>query len=288
MIDDISWLRQLPLKSVSSFFQDKRIPLHAMIANGGHARETSPSYCFRGLDRGEARFAVLQFTLDGLGRFETPAGGWDLDQGSLMIANVPGDHSYFLAPGADHWEFVYLVVHGREILRITAAIEKRMGSVLKLPPRSSVPSRLVDIVTALFSAETMTAFDNSRMAYAIGMDILSHSSPAPRVGETDRFAELKAFLQTNLKRDISVSEMAEFAGLSRSYFTRLFEEIEGSTPRSFLEDLRLREAVRLLHGPDFSVKEIAYASGIYDVNYFCRLFKKRTGMSPGEFRKAGF
>ena len=286
--DPITCLRQLPFESVSSFFRDRRVPLHAMIANGGHARETSASYCFRDLDRGEAQFAVLQFTLDGQGRFETPTGGWDLDPGSLMVANVPGDHRYLLAPGAPHWEFVYLVVYGREILRITAAIEKRMGHVLKFSSHSSVPQRLADILTALFSRQTLTAFDNSRMAYAIGMDILADSSPVLPVGEADRFAGLKVFLQTNLTRDISVSEMAEFSGLSRSYFTRLFEDLEGSTPRSFLEDLRLREAVKLLHGQDLSVKEIAYASGISDVNYFCRLFKKRVGMSPGEFRKAGF
>jgi AraC-like DNA-binding protein len=120
------------------------------------------------------------------------------------------------------------------------------------------------------------------------MDILGEAfSPGSR-DSMDRFADLKSFLHDNMKRDFLVSEMAEIAGLSRSYFTRLFEEQEGVSPHNFLEDLRLREALRLLRDESLSVKEIAYDCGIYDVNYFCRLFKKRMGMSPGEFRKTNF
>jgi AraC-like DNA-binding protein len=59
----------------------------------------------------------------------------------------------------------------------------------------------------------------------------------------------------------------------------------GKSPRMYLEDLRLKTAIGLLFDKSASVKETAALCGIYDVNYFCRLFKKRYGISPGKYKE---
>jgi hypothetical protein len=105
-----------------------------------------------------------------------------------------GIHRYYLDVASPGWEFVYLVVYGREILRITSAIEKRIGNRLVLSPCSSILMRLHGIMTSLFNAETMTAFENSRMAYDICMDILGEAfSPGSR-DSMDRFA-IRAYVE---------------------------------------------------------------------------------------------
>jgi AraC-like DNA-binding protein len=53
----------------------------------------------------------------------------------------------------------------------------------------------------------------------------------------------------------------------------------------YLEDLRLKTAMEALFGEGLHVKEAAARCGIYDVNYFCRIFKKRYGISPGKYRE---
>ncbi|GHV61746.1 hypothetical protein AGMMS49587_06710 [Spirochaetia bacterium] len=72
--------------------------------------------------------------------------------------------------------------------------------------------------------------------------------------------------------------------LSRSHFTRLFSKEMGMSPRMYLEDLRLKMAMDILFEKTATVKETAARCGIYDVNYFCRLFKKRYGISPGKYK----
>lgn len=119
------------------------------------------------------------------------------------------------------------------------------------------------------------------------MQILAESYWAAG-SNASRFDSLKAHLRENMQQDITVTEMADLAGLTRSHFARLFKEREGMSPREYIEDLRLERALQLLYSESITVKEIAYACGIPDVNYFCRLFKKQMGMSPGEYRKSGF
>jgi AraC-like DNA-binding protein len=58
----------------------------------------------------------------------------------------------------------------------------------------------------------------------------------------------------------------------------------GISPRLYLEELRLKTAMDILFREGSSVKEAAIQCGIPDVNYFCRLFKKRFGISPGKYR----
>jgi AraC-like DNA-binding protein len=53
----------------------------------------------------------------------------------------------------------------------------------------------------------------------------------------------------------------------------------------YLEDQHLKIAMGLLFDEHISVKETAIRCGIYDVNYFCRLFRKRYGISPGKYRE---
>jgi transcriptional regulator GlxA family with amidase domain len=137
----------------------------------------------------------------------------------------------------------------------------------------------------LFSGEINDPFINSCYTYRLCMTFLEEAGDRGNAGETPLFEGVKNFLKDNLQRDISVEEMAELMGLSRSHFTRLFSREMGTSPRMYLEDLRLKTAMGLLFDENVSVKETAARCGIYDVNYFCRLFKKRYGVSPGKYRE---
>jgi AraC-like DNA-binding protein len=284
----ISRLRALPLRMASVFFPDRRFPLHAMLSSGGHSIETTPDYRWDGMTRGKASFAVLQLTLHGSGRLETRTRRYELTRRSLMLVNVPGAHTYFLPDDSVEWEFVYLVVYGRELLRIILGAVKRAGNVFVLTEDSGIPDAFHRVLEALYLPQPLTPFEISSLVYSLCMRVLVESYWPPAARDASRFDTLKAYLRENIERDIPVAEMAGRVGLSRSHFTRLFKEVEGLPPRDFVEDLRLKQAVQLLYSEKLTVKEIAYACGIPDVNYFCRLFRKHMGMSPGEYRKSGF
>jgi AraC-like DNA-binding protein len=210
----------------------------------------------------------------------------DLSERTLMIVDIPGPHRYYLPPGQTHWEFVFLVVYGSELMRLVSGITRRVGNVLVLGNNSQIPGLFNTILHKLFSRSVPAAFEISSMAYDVCMTLLEESYAQPVSEDPSRFEALKKMLRENVENGMRVSEMAAMAGLSRSHFARLFKEREGMSPREYLEDLRLKKALTLLYSRRLSVKEIAYSCGIADVNYFCRLFRKHTGMSPGEYRRS--
>jgi len=78
--------------------------------------------------------------------------------------------------------------------------------------------------------------------------------------------------------------LASFSGLSRTYLSHVFKEVTGMRLRDYLIQVRLDKAKELLSHIDLKIKEIAYDTGFSDPNYFCRAFKKKTGLNPTNWR----
>ena len=68
------------------------------------------------------------------------------------------------------------------------------------------------------------------------------------------------------------------------YFCRLFKNCFDKTFIMYLNDLRMAKAVELLKDISINIKEISGRVGYRDANYFTRIFKKKMGMTPSEFR----
>lgn len=101
------------------------------------------------------------------------------------------------------------------------------------------------------------------------------------------FSAILYFIRQNLTSNIRVEDLCRLAGMSQSHFYRQFLEYTGMTPIQLILEERLRYAKELLNKEEVSVKEVAYASGFNDPNYFSRIFKKQEGITPGKFRRAG-
>jgi AraC-like DNA-binding protein len=274
-----------PVIRLSSRYSSRKFPLHALTVLSGHSIETSKAYYNDGKTEDISSYGVWQYTLAGKGRIDLKNGSHDLLPGSLMIVSVPGPHVYYLPEDLPSWEFVFLVMIGREAIRITKLIERHLGNVLETDKTQKTLSLLYEMLDKLFSGEINDPFVNSCYTYRICMTLLEELADTGSVLREQPFAELIEFLKDNLRRDISVEEMADVMHLSRSHFTRIFSKEMGMSPRMYLEDLRLKTALGLLFKEQMSVKETAALCGIYDVNYFCRLFKKRYGISPGKYRE---
>lgn len=80
-------------------------------------------------------------------------------------------------------------------------------------------------------------------------------------------------------------QVAEAVNVSEDYLSRVFSRELGLSPWDYLIRLRIDRAVKLLSRTALSVGEVARASGFQDQAYFCRVFKKYTGMNPGKVRR---
>jgi AraC-like DNA-binding protein/mannose-6-phosphate isomerase-like protein (cupin superfamily) len=103
-----------------------------------------------------------------------------------------------------------------------------------------------------------------------------YSPPITRVME---------WLREHLDENAAISDLADVAGLSPSYFRRWFHREVGSSPRDYVTQLRIERAKRLLAETGRSVTEIAMELGYSTSAYFTAVFHRETGTTPTDFRR---
>ena len=94
------------------------------------------------------------------------------------------------------------------------------------------------------------------------------------------------YIESNYMFSISTEDIAGAAGIHVGHLHRIFPDETGMTIGEYLTHLRIEKARILLMHTDISNSSIAARIGISSQQYFCRLFKKETGMSPQEYRKS--
>ena len=82
----------------------------------------------------------------------------------------------------------------------------------------------------------------------------------------------------------SLNAAADHLGLSPAYLSKIFPQKMGKTFTEYLSEIRIDEAKRLLRESENDILEISRACGFNSANYFCRVFKKLTGISPSDYR----
>lgn len=100
-----------------------------------------------------------------------------------------------------------------------------------------------------------------------------------------RIAQAKEFIDLHFKEMDCVDFAVNLAGISRRRFGDLFKQQYGAAPGEYVLHKKIRYSQELLRLSNLSVAEVADLSGFCDVYYFSRMFKKITGITPGEFKK---
>ena len=94
-----------------------------------------------------------------------------------------------------------------------------------------------------------------------------------------------SFLERHYSEDIGLSQLARVACMSLRSFQRHFKIVTGAAPSQYLRRHRIACCCRLLRETNASVQSIAAGCGLPDPIYFCRLFRRMTGTTPGAFRR---
>lgn len=107
--------------------------------------------------------------------------------------------------------------------------------------------------------------------------------PTPEVGGSEMRAVVEA-LERDLSAVPSLDVLAATHAVSRAGLTRGFRAATGKSIGEFVRMRRVESAATLLRDPDFPIADVALAAGFYDQSHLNRLFKRRTGKTPAEYR----
>ncbi len=102
-------------------------------------------------------------------------------------------------------------------------------------------------------------------------------------------SEIKSIIEDNLDdHQLTVEKLSRKAAISKPQLYRQLMANGGLSANKLITHLRIVKAKALLRNCNQQVSTIAYQTGFSDPNYFSKVFKKKVGMRPGEFRKFDF
>ncbi len=272
----------------SIFFADRTERLHAMLTHCGHQRTRNHAYRWHGLRRGNREMAIWQYTIAGEGGVDFAGRTCPVRPGEAVLLIVPENHCYYLPESVPEWEFIYVTVHGSELVRLAGEFRRRHGFLRPFAPDSPTLRAAKLILEQCRNRQLENRYQASAAGYNFMMALLSEPETGRRSEQQEFLEKVHAFCLAHLGRHISVNQLAAAVGCSRSHFSRRFEQAAGCPPHEFINELRMRLAVRLLQTTNGSVKEIAASCGFDDTSYFCKVFRKFHGLSPARFRSPTF
>ena len=99
-----------------------------------------------------------------------------------------------------------------------------------------------------------------------------------------QIGEAVAYINTHYRQNITIEQLARKACMSRRNLFLQFKKTAGCSPIQYLLRLRISRATELLLYSELPVGDIAAQCGFSDSNYFCKIFRAQTGLSPRQFR----
>lgn len=124
-----------------------------------------------------------------------------------------------------------------------------------------------------------------RLLLTVYEEALPEREDLHRTPLTPPVMEALLYMEHHYASNPSLAETAQAANFSPSYFSRLFQRELGISYSEYLGNVKIRHAQILLVQTDHSLMEIAQETGFCHGNYFCAQFKKRVGMTPGNYRR---
>ncbi len=109
------------------------------------------------------------------------------------------------------------------------------------------------------------------------------SQPSAHIDE--RLVKVKLFIDHHYTEAIAADDLATLASMSTGYLFRAFKKAYGQPPLAYQQQLRLEAAKTLLRATALRCHEVAIRCGYSNIQFFHRLFKRATGVTPGQYRK---
>lgn len=103
----------------------------------------------------------------------------------------------------------------------------------------------------------------------------------------DKIRDAETYLhQHYMENDFRLDSLPVIAGISQRYFETLFQKKYGATPKEYVLSLKIEQAKELLMSEKLLIRDIALMLGYSDIYHFGKIFTKKTGYTPSEYRSS--
>lgn len=229
-------------------------------------------------------YYLLHYVASGKG--ELSAGGkiHPVGPGQAFLI-YPGEITFYQADTADPWHYAWVGFSGSQAEEMTRLMgfdrENRVVSARH-------PQECWD---ALFQMRRDAAGLRLGQLAALGglyrfsALIAREQDQGEEAHHARHYEKAIWYMQGTYTRDVSIQEIADFLGLSRSQLFRIFEKSCGQSPKQVLQGMRLHQALLLLQQTSLSVEQVALSVGYCSGGQLSAAFREKYGSAPRQWRR---
>ena len=235
------------------------------------------------LERKDYQSYLAMYVETGQGYIEVFDRRYPASAGDLILLDCRTPHRYYTTTG---WEMYWLHFHGNVSNQLYEMIVTHKGNVLSTGGRGDVRECMITIVDRVLQERFLDEAALSALIHTLLSKLLPLPSSGSVVGHLARaVADGISLIQARYTQPLRLASIASAVGLSPYHFARLFKAQTRFAPHEFLIVTRIDRAKILLKLSLLSVKEIGFSCGFRSEVSFVTTFKKKTGLTPTEFRK---
>lgn len=259
----------------------------AVLLDFGIESRQNEQYDFDNFDRSDYGGFLFQYTLSGHGAFEYEGKFISLEPGTAFFSWMPENSRYYLPENEpdNQWEYLYIHMGGNAIQPFFKRIREVFGPCFSLPVDSFPIQLWLNLHQDLGNGRQLRRYEGGELVYRFLSSMLRTLETPVEPLPSPRIEKSILYLKEHFGEHLSIEDLAADLGFSTAYFTRLFTKETGLSPMAFLTQQRLTHSVFLLLNTSMTNEEIAAGCGFSCGNYFCKVFKKASGLSPAEYRK---
>jgi len=224
----------------------------------------------------------IEFVLEGSMFFTQDDHEYRVMPGEVFLVHLDRDNEFYTGP-EKHCHRLACSIKGRSlnsILQATGIYEK---NVIKLRDSKTLERLMRDCLVTLKERHPGFRQSASVLAYQMLLELESNIVRSKRPELLVRAIEV---MDNHLSQRLSLPELAEKIGSSRSSLNRLFQTHFQQSPIDFFIQLKMDSAKSMLSNTNMQIQEIAVRVGYENALYFSTEFRKRVGLSPHKYRKS--
>ena len=245
----------------------------------------NPSYSFGPETRDHF---IIHYILDGKGEFTVNNKTYKLGKKDGFLIR-PGEETYYKADDKDPWIYMWIGFNGikAETYLKYANLDEN-NHIFKYEKDSSLKKCILEILSLNIMNNSNRLKIDGLLYLFIGNLIENNKYMDKENSNTqvDEYINISIdFINNNYSNNIKVTDIANYVGLNRSYFSNLFTKKMGISPQEYLLSLKMEKACNLLTNLQLSIGDVARQVGYEDQLTFSKIFKKSKGVSPKLYRE---
>lgn len=233
---------------------------------------------------GVRNFYIIHHIISGKGVYQSGKKVYEIGAGSTFLIYPYTEVTYY-ADATDPWEYYWVGFNGNDAGIIIKQTDFTQDTpVIYNHLEENFTSMLLEIFHSKGNDDSskikMTGYLMLALSMLVKKDTqnkLNHNA------STIYLIKAMEYIEHNYTQHLSVQDIADYVGISRSQLYRLFMEQYQQSPIHIIMEYRIRQACQLLKNTKLSISSVAYSVGFEDNLYFSRVFKKSMGLSPKEY-----